>query len=79
MARLRWTKEASNDVVAICEFVSRDSVYYGKMFTRDVLEAVERLESFRSSIMSKSAIMPSFECQISFKLLHLSKHAEEAF
>ena len=46
MARLRWTKEASNDVVAICEFVSRDSVYYAKMFAIDVLEAVERLESF---------------------------------
>ena len=50
MARLRWTTQAADDIEAICEFVSRDSIYYAKIFARDVIDAVANLETFPPGI-----------------------------
>jgi plasmid stabilization system protein ParE len=56
MARLRWTTQAADDIEAICEFVSRDSIYYAKIFARDVIDAVANLETFPLS----GRVIPEF-------------------
>ena len=49
MARLKWTPQAVEDIEAICEFISRDSFEYARLFASDIILAVRRLESFPQS------------------------------
>lgn len=46
MAEITWTKQALEDLEAVCAFISRDSPYYARLFARQVFERVERLEPF---------------------------------
>ena len=41
MARLlRWTEDAADDIVAIAEFISRDSEFYAKAVVQKIMEKV---------------------------------------
>lgn len=46
MVRLKWTQQATEDIEAICEFISKDSIQYAKIFVQDVVNSVQRLEQF---------------------------------
>ena len=46
MAQVRWTPQASDDLDAIAEFISQDSLHYAALFVLDVLQAVDRLSEF---------------------------------
>ncbi len=49
MAEVKWTPQALEDVETIANFIARDSIYYARMFTIKVFEAVNRLELFVES------------------------------
>ncbi len=49
MAEIRWTLQAINDLEAISEFISRDSVYYARLFVNKVVNSTERLKEFPQS------------------------------
>jgi len=49
MAEVRWTPQAADDLEAVADFIATDSPYYAKLFTMDVLAAVERLADFPNS------------------------------
>jgi toxin ParE1/3/4 len=46
MAQVRWTPQAADDLDAITEFISQDSLHYATLFVLDVLQAVDRLSEF---------------------------------
>ena len=46
MVRLNWTRQAAEDIESICEFISKDSFQYARMFAQDVINAIQRLEIF---------------------------------
>ena len=46
MARLRWTPQALDDIVAICKFIARDSDHFARLFANKVFEKVKTLEAF---------------------------------
>ena len=46
MAQVRWTPQAVDDLDAIAEFISQDSLHYATLFVLDVLQAVDRLTEF---------------------------------
>src|SRR3990172_11925852 len=45
----KWTLQSLEDIEAIANFITRDSGYYARMFTKKVFEAVDRLELFPES------------------------------
>lgn len=49
MAEVRWTPQATDDLNAIAEFISKDSPHYSSLLVLDVLQAVERLTAFPQS------------------------------
>jgi plasmid stabilization system protein ParE len=49
MAEVRWTPQAADDLEAVADFIATDSPYYARLFTMDVLAAVERLADFPNS------------------------------
>ena len=49
MVEIKWTKQAINDVESISEYISRDSVYYAKMFAQKIFQSVDRLLIFPQS------------------------------
>lgn len=49
MAEIRWTPQAADDLEAITDFISVDSIHYASLFVINVLEAVQRLETFPRS------------------------------
>jgi plasmid stabilization system protein ParE len=49
MAEVRWTPQAAGDLEAIADFIAADSPQYARLFTMDVLAAVERLVDFPNS------------------------------
>ena len=49
MAEVRWTPQAADDLEAIADFIAGDSPQYARLFTMDVLAAVERLADFPNS------------------------------
>jgi toxin ParE1/3/4 len=49
MAEVRWTLQASDDLNAIAQFISKDSPQYARLFVSDVFQAVERLIEFPKS------------------------------
>lgn len=46
MAEIRWTRQASDDLEAITDFIANDSEVYAQFFARDVLDAIDRLVDF---------------------------------
>ena len=56
MARLKWTRQAVDDIESICEFIGKDSFQYAQMFSHDVIKAVKRIEFFPLS----GRIVPEF-------------------
>ena len=57
MAEIRWTTQASEDVEAIAQFIARDSEFYAKIFVSELLNTIERLETFPQS----GRMVPEFE------------------
>ncbi|MEX0692727.1 MAG: type II toxin-antitoxin system RelE/ParE family toxin [Gemmatimonadales bacterium] len=49
MTRVHWTPQASNDLDAIYEFVSRDSPRYAAVLVARLIIAADRLEQFIES------------------------------
>jgi len=49
MAEVRWTRQASEDLDSIAEFIAKDSPQYARLFVIDVFQAVERLSEFPQS------------------------------
>lgn len=49
MAEVRWTRQASEDLDSIAEFIAKDSHQYARLFVTDVFQAVERLSEFPQS------------------------------
>ena len=49
MAEVRWTPQAADDLEAVVDFIATDSPHYARLFTMDVLAAVERLADFPNS------------------------------
>jgi len=49
MAEVRWTPQAADDLEAVADFIATNSPYYARLFTMDVLAAVERLADFPNS------------------------------
>ena len=46
MAQISWTPQAADDLEAISNFISQDSIHYANLFVIDVLTAIERLQPF---------------------------------
>lgn len=46
MAEIRWTHQALDDVEKIRDYISRDSVYYARLFVTKIFNAVKPLELF---------------------------------
>ena len=42
--RIRWSDVARGDVIALREYIARDSPYYARRLTERLIEAVESLE-----------------------------------
>jgi len=63
MVRLRWTAQAAEDVETICEFIAKDSVIYARLFAKDILQAVKRLDKFPKF----GRIVPEFSNKMSEK------------
>ena len=49
MVQVRWSQQALADLVAIGDFIARDSPSMAQVFVDRVFAAVERLESFPNS------------------------------
>ncbi len=46
MARLiKWTEDAANDIVAIAEFISRDSEFYAKAVVQKIMEKINSISA----------------------------------
>lgn len=46
MAEVKWTQQAADDLESITNFIAKDSVHYASLFAVDIIEAVERLDTF---------------------------------
>ena len=44
--KIRWSKEASEDVIEIAEFISRDSENYAKIVVEKILISVRNIPEF---------------------------------
>ena len=49
MTKVLWTKPAFVDLQSIKEYIARDSIYYAEKFTKDIINATERLSQFPKS------------------------------
>jgi len=64
--RIKWSDVARGDVIALRDYIARDSPYYACRFTERLVESVENLSDF-----------PRIGCraQEASLMLSLSKHA----
>jgi len=46
MAKLIWSPKAASDMGDICEYISRDSEYYAKLFAQKVMLLAETIAKF---------------------------------
>jgi plasmid stabilization system protein ParE len=46
MAKLIWSPKATADLEEICEYISRDSEHYAKLFAQRVVAVVETIAEF---------------------------------
>ena len=44
--RIRWSDVARADVIALRDYIARDSPYYARRFTERLVESVENLSDF---------------------------------
>ncbi|KLU61616.1 toxin RelE2 [Peptococcaceae bacterium CEB3] len=49
MKKVLWTKPAFQDLQAIKEYITKDSVYYAEKLTNDIILTTERLSQFPKS------------------------------
>ena len=49
MAEIRWTEQALEDIEAIADYISRDSVNYARITIRKIFEAAKNLSVFPES------------------------------
>lgn len=49
MAQVRWTPQATDDLDAIAEFISRDSPHFAGLLVADVLQIADQLVDFPQS------------------------------
>jgi plasmid stabilization system protein ParE len=46
MSKIIWTPRALDDIDAIAEFISRDSVYHASLFVDRIIESANKLKIF---------------------------------
>src|SRR6056297_2507126 len=46
MVKINWSIKASNDIEAICNYIEQDSPNYARIFTQNILYAIEKLSDF---------------------------------
>lgn len=46
MAEVTWTRQALDDLDAVCTFIARDAPLVAQVFAERIFKAVERLEQF---------------------------------
>ncbi len=46
MAKVKWSKDALEDLKQICNFIAQDSLHYARIFNDRIFETVEHLETF---------------------------------
>lgn len=46
MARIKWTKQATQDLIDIADFIAKDSVKYAKITILKIRETTKQLEKF---------------------------------
>ena len=46
MVKLIWSSEAADDLEEICEYISKDSEYYARLFAQRIILLVERIADF---------------------------------
>jgi len=49
MVRIIWSPYAVYDLEAICDYITKDSEQYARLFAQGVINAIERLEIFPES------------------------------
>ena len=49
MVRIIWSPDAAADLEEICDYISKDSEYYARVFAQGVITAIERLITFPES------------------------------
>ncbi len=46
MVKLIWSSEAADDLEEICEYISKDSEYYARLFAQRIILLVEKIADF---------------------------------
>ena len=46
MAKIKWTKQALDDLEAIADYIARDSHYYAKMHVKKIYNLIDGLKVF---------------------------------
>lgn len=46
MVKLIWSPKAANDLEDICNYISRDSEYYAKIFAKKIFNIIENIPEF---------------------------------
>ena len=49
MVRIIWSPYAVDDLETICDYITKDSQHYARLFAQGVINAIERLEIFPES------------------------------
>jgi addiction module RelE/StbE family toxin len=49
MVRIIWSPYAVDDLEAICDYITKDSEHYARLFAHGVINAIESLEIFPES------------------------------
>ena len=49
MAEITWTTQSLDDIEAISQFISKDSIYYSHLFVKSIFKKVNILETFPES------------------------------
>jgi toxin ParE1/3/4 len=67
MAKLRWSREAADDLEEACAFIARDSEQYARLFAREVMRVLKDMAKERLP----GSIVPEYEREeIRERLLH---------
>ena len=57
MVKLIWSSEAADNLEEICEYISRDSEYYARLFAQKIIMLVEEIADFPMA----GRIVPEFQ------------------
>lgn len=58
MVKLVWSPRAADDLEEICEFISKDSEHYAKVFAQKVVALIETIPDFPLA----GRVVPEYQC-----------------